>query len=116
MVAISSAKAKYFPYLCKCMSFKHHGNLTEYSPRTTPLFAEAELINVTPDDIVKYMSFSAYGTATPGPDDRPTNWRSDTAEFAKKAISHYMPNTGAWNQAASKAQVMSKYITVVYLH
>jgi len=99
MVAISSAKAKYFPYLCKCMSFKHHGNLTEYSPRTTPLFAEAELINVTPDDIVKYMSFSAYGTATPGPDDRPTNWRSDTAEFAKKAISHYMPNTGAWNQA-----------------
>ena len=52
-------KTKYFPYLCKCMSFKHHGNLTEYSPRTTPLFAKAELVNVTPDDIVKYMSFNS---------------------------------------------------------
>ena len=63
---MAQRKAKYFPYLCKCMSFKHHGkNLTEYSPCTTPLFAEAELVNVTPpDDIVKYMSFSAYGTAT----------------------------------------------------
>jgi len=79
------------------MSLKHHGNLTAYPPKTTPVFSEAELILLTPIDVVRYMSFCAYNTATPGPDDRPLNWRSDTAEFAKKAISYYMPNSGSWN-------------------
>jgi len=73
------------------MSYKHHGNLTHYHPRTTPPFSEAELSQLTPQDVVQYMSFSAYESATPGPEDRPLNWRSDTAEFAKKAISHFMP-------------------------
>jgi len=83
------------------MSFKHHGNLTHYSHRTTPAFSEAELGQLTPEDVVKYMNFSTYETATPEPEARPLNWRSDTAEFAKKAISHYMPSTGSWNQAGS---------------
>jgi len=56
-------------------------------------------VQLTPDDVVKYMCFATYNTATPGPEDRPLNWRSDTAEFAKKAISYFMPNSGPWNQA-----------------
>jgi len=98
---MASPNARYFPYLCKCMSFKRHGDLTHYRHQTTPAFSEAELIELTPEDIVRYMSFSAYNTATPGPDDRPLNWRSDTAEFAKKAISYYMPNGGSWNTASN---------------
>jgi len=96
-MATNANHTRYFSYLCKCMSLKHHGNLTAYPPKTTPVFSEAELILLTPIDVVRYMSFCAYNTATPGPDDRPLNWRSDTAEFAKKAISYYMPNSGSWN-------------------
>ena len=104
------ANAGYFTYLCKCMSFKHHGNLTHYTPRTTDPFTEAELVQLTPDDVVKYMSFAAYNTATPGPEDRPLNWRSDTAEFAKKAISYYMPNSGPWNQAGHGNPTRSRQV------
>ena len=97
---VVAANARYFTYLCKCMSYKKYGDLTHYPPRTTSHFTEAELVQVTPDDVVKYMSFATYDTATPGPNNRPLNWRSDTAEFAKKAISYYMPNSGAWNHQA----------------
>ena len=92
------------------MSYKHHGNLTHYHPRTTPPFSEAELSQLTPQDVVQYMSFSAYESATPGPEDRPLNWRSDTAEFAKKAISHFMPNTGPWTQAGHGNPTRSRQV------
>ena len=101
-MATNANHTRYFSYLCKCMSLKHHGNLTAYPPKTTPVFSEAELILLTPIDVVRYMSFCAYNTATPGPDDRPLNWRSDTAEFAKKAISYYMPNSGSWNTVGDR--------------
>ncbi len=34
----------------------------------------------------------AYGTMTPGPDDRPTEACANSLEFAKKAISFFIPN------------------------
>jgi len=92
------------------MSFKRHGNLTYYNHQTTAAFSQAELLELTPEDIVRYMSFSAYNTATPGPDDRPLNWRSDTSEFAKKAISHYMPNGGSWNTAGNGNPTRSRQV------
>jgi len=68
MTMVVPANAQYFTYLCKCMSFKHHGNLTHYTPRTTLPFTEAELVQLrTPNDVVKYMCFATYNTATPGP-------------------------------------------------
>ena len=111
MAASAASHARYFPYLCKCMSFKRHGNLTYYNHQTTAAFSQAELLELTPEDIVRYMSFSAYNTATPGPDDRPLlNWRSDTSEFAKKAISHYMPNGGSWNTAGNGNPTRSRQV------
>jgi hypothetical protein len=42
-----------------------------------------------------------YGTPNPRENDRPTEGRSSSAEFIKKAISHFMPNRlMGWNERA----------------
>jgi hypothetical protein len=52
----------------------------------------------------------AYGTETPGPDDRPTLRRSSGIQFVKKAISYFMPdNSVAWNSRSNTGNpTMSK--------
>ena len=56
---------------------------------------------VRPHHVLSFLQIKAYGR-TPvdylNPDHRPTECRSSTLEFAKKAISHYMPGGRmAWN-------------------
>lgn len=55
------------------------------------VFEEEELLNITPDDIARHFKNLAYGTPTPGPNDKPVHCRSSNLEFAKKAISFFMP-------------------------
>ena len=61
-------------------------------------FTEEELFALHPEHVFAYFCQTAYGTSTPLETDRPTKCRSSTLEFAKKAISSFMPNRLiAWN-------------------
>ena len=53
---------------------------------------EERLMQLTPQDIVRYFNFRAYGTATPTETDRPTETRSNSLYYWKKAISGCLPN------------------------
>ena len=61
-------------------------------------FTQEELLSLHPRHIAWWMSLCAYGTADPGPDDRPILHRSSGLGFAKKATSFFMPNKNTkWN-------------------
>jgi len=64
-------------------------------------FSNADYARVTPETLVRYMKLLAYGTETPGPNNKPTLRRSSGLSQFKKAMSYFMPdNTVAWNTAA----------------
>ena len=50
-------------------------------------FETAVLNRITPEEIIAYFYWKAYGNESPGEDDCPTKCRSSTLAFAKKAIS-----------------------------
>ena len=83
----------YSPYLRKFMEWKDgRGYDAGWQ------FTDAQLLEIKPNHIVRYMSLKAYGVEVPGEDDRPTNRRASGLEFVKKAISFFMPNQNAkWN-------------------
>jgi hypothetical protein len=56
------------------------------------VFSQDELVALTPSDIKRWMCVKACGMPEPGPDDHPTECRSSSIEFWKKAISSFMPN------------------------
>ena len=85
---------QYHNSLVELMSFVDQTNY----PRNT-LFTPAVLGQLKPQQIEHWMQLKVYGTATPGPNDRPVHGRSTSLEYYKKAISHYMPNKlMPWNQ------------------
>jgi hypothetical protein len=60
---------------------------------------EEELFTLTPEHIYAFLATKAYGVPNPSPTAHPTNGRSASLEFAKKAISYFMPNRlMVWNQ------------------
>jgi hypothetical protein len=57
------------------------------------------LFTLTPEDIYAFLATKVYGVPNPSPTAHPTNDRSASLEFAKKAISYFMPNRlMVWNQ------------------
>jgi hypothetical protein len=56
------------------------------------VFSQEELAALTPNDIKRWMCVKAYGTPEPGMDANPTECRSTSIAFWKKAISSFMPN------------------------
>ena len=62
----------------------------EYAPGTQ--FTEAQLLEIRPNQIVRYMSLLAFGKEVPSDDDKPVRRRSSGLDFVKKAISFFMPN------------------------
>ncbi len=65
---------------------------------TTSTFSREQLLAVTADQVAAYLNNKAYGTPTPGPNDRPHQGRSNSLAFQKKAISHFMPlRTMQWD-------------------
>jgi len=93
-------KNDYFPYLCRFMGYRNHKNMKHYNPKTTPMFSAAELAAVQPLEVKKWLCFCAYGTESPT-DNAPLEWRVSSIEYAKKAISSFMPNHGEWNTQAN---------------
>jgi hypothetical protein len=65
-------------------------------------FRPSYFLDLTPVDIARYFCLIAYGTAEPDMEHNfPSQARSSHLEFAKKAISWYMPNKlGHWQAQA----------------
>ena len=87
-------RQKYKPSLIGVMSFK---DSRQYSMDTE--FTRLELATPTPDHIVRWMRLKVYGTPDPTPDQNPTKGRANSIAYAKKAISHFVPNRlMTWNE------------------
>ena len=56
------------------------------------IFTPEELSHLTPDHIYRFFAKKVYGREDPGVDDNPTEGRSTTLCYYKKAISFFMPN------------------------
>jgi hypothetical protein len=83
----------YKRYLTQFMSFRGgllYGDEYEFTPE--------ELAEITPNQLVQWMSVKVFGVANPGPEDHPTLGRSTSLEFYEKAISSFMPHRiTPWN-------------------
>ena len=86
-------RQQYAPHLRRFMSWK---DSHPYADGTE--FTDAQLLEIRPNHLLRYMSLIAYGPETPGDNDRPTQRHSSGHAFVKKAISFFMPNQNAqWN-------------------
>ncbi|ETV97488.1 hypothetical protein H310_09413 [Aphanomyces invadans] len=56
-----------------------------------PNFAEATLLDVTPEDIRRYFNLKAFGTIAPTPESLPTHARANSLKYVKKMLSAFMP-------------------------
>jgi len=86
----------YHPYIVKFAQtlFPNQG-ITSAST-----FRPSSFAGVTPHLVRNYLCTQTYGKAVITATDHPINWRSSTAEQAKKAISFYMPQSQpSWNPA-----------------
>ena len=85
---------RYKSYLVECYNLSFGTDFgKDYS------FRNEELFQLTPLHVSHYFAKLAYGTIAPGAEDFPTECRSSTLNFAKKAISYYMPNKLMhWNE------------------
>ena len=80
----------YHPYLRKFMSWKDGVDYAEGFQ-----FSDAQMVEIRPSHIVRYMSLLAYGNEHPADNDRPIRRCGSGLEFIKKAISFFMPNQNA---------------------
>ncbi|OWZ22772.1 hypothetical protein PHMEG_0002469, partial [Phytophthora megakarya] len=61
-------------------------------------FDSETLLKISPEDVCRWMNFRAFGEPDPSEDAKPINARSSTLEYAKKAISAFMPrSTVPWD-------------------
>ena len=77
----------YKPELVKCFNLSFgasHGNSCDFS--------NSELFNLTPDHIYAYLPNKTLGIIQPSDTDKPTQGRSNSIEYSKKAILYFMPN------------------------
>ena len=87
-------KKPYKKHLVKCMNLvKGTAHEDDYN------FSNEELFTLRPAEIKRYLSLLAYGNEYPDlAEDHPIAGRSSSLEFAKKAISYFMPNKNmVWN-------------------
>jgi hypothetical protein len=88
-----TTEEQYRPYLLKFMAWKDG---QAYGQDT--VFTQAQLLEIRPRDLVRYMCLQAYKTADPTAEDKPMYARSTGLEVIKKAISSFMPNKNVkWN-------------------
>lgn len=82
------------------IKFMSHKEVAEYA--ADHQFTDEELAAIVPDDIVRYMKLKAYGNPDANTEtDHPTEGRSSSVEFYKKAISFFIPMRNAtWNPMA----------------
>ena len=62
------------------------------------ILTQTKFYTIKPEQIVQYMQFKVYGKADPDVNDMPTQEQLPSLEFAKKALSHFMPDKlQLWN-------------------
>ena len=62
-------------------------------------FPTNELLAITPEDIVRWMSLMAYHNTNPMKEDHPVYATKNSLKYTKKAISHFMIHTHIqWNE------------------
>ena len=83
----SSFVRKYKFELLKCYNYNFN---TRYD--ISHDFSTEELFQLKDNHIYRFMAHKVYGKPDPDESDRPTEGRSASIEFAKKAISYFMPN------------------------
>ena len=82
-------------------------------------FTQQQLGAITPEEIHRWMCLKVYGMEEPGPGDNPTEGRSNSLLYWKKALSFFMPNNGpAWNVLTNsgnptKSALLNKLIKTV---
>lgn len=92
------SKNDYKPTLIQLMSFL---DSTQYEADHE--FTQERLLQLTPRDIERWMKKKAYGTPDPDNDAQPTEARSSSLQYWKKALSSYMPNRlMTWNVATQQ--------------
>ncbi|EEY64813.1 uncharacterized protein PITG_15602 [Phytophthora infestans T30-4] len=85
--------SRYKSILCELMAFRADHNFP-----TSTVFSQEELLEITPDDVCHWMNYRAFGDRSPTEDANPVNARASTLEYAKKAISSFMPRrTVPWD-------------------
>ena len=55
-------------------------------------YSQEDLLSITPEQLVEFCAQKVYGVSNPSEDDNPTLGRSSWVQYAKKAISFFMPN------------------------
>ena len=83
MVRASLNNPVYKACLSKTLEFKFGEGVIEAT--------EDQLLQITDDDIVRYLNKQAYGAEEPTADARPTHGRSTTLECIKNKLSVFMP-------------------------
>ena len=82
-------------YMSELMSF-FHGRPDDPYPRNKT-FTKAELLELRPSDIKRFLFFKAFKDPSPGPRDRPVHARAESLRKVKSGISFFMVNKGvAW--------------------
>ena len=97
--AATRNRKSYKKYLVDCLNLV---NGTSHSKDHS--FTDNELYELTPEKIIRYLAFLSYGKEDPDIDTEfPTHGRSSSLEFAKKAISSFMPNKNmVWNERSNE--------------
>jgi hypothetical protein len=78
---------KHQSYLVKCMRFTKNAHFDK-----NHRFTKADLLSLRPVHIRRWLNQLAYHTPTPGPDDKPTHYRSGSLKKAKGGVSFFHPN------------------------
>ena len=69
-----------------------------YTYMRTHQFEDNALVQVTPEEICRWLNEKAYRVEEPGEQDRPTSARLSLLMFYKKSISYFMPlKMESWN-------------------
>jgi len=87
-------KPSYIPHLVNLMNFFHSPS-PRYNRSTN--FIRTQLIELNPTVVKHWLAFKAYGKEVYDPEkDEPKKQRANSLEFAKKAVSYFMPNKNEW--------------------
>ena len=79
------------------IAFLSHRDGVAYWDDDLPFPADV-VAAITEEEVLRWLNFKAFGVDNPGNDDLPTEGRSSTVAFHKKAISYFIANKHfKWN-------------------
>jgi len=89
--AFPTDKPKYLPPFLEFMSFIHNKRYTKAYK-----FTQAELLDLTPKQVLAFLTYKAFGKTKRQPEDKPTYGRSNHIKNIKMKLSYFMPSASSW--------------------